>query len=72
MKIAGVSHGDLKASNFLLEDGRAVIIDLDAMKEHSIIKVREKALNKDLKRFLRNWSSAPNLEKKFADLIESP
>ena len=71
MKAAGVSHGDLKASNFLLTEEGAVIIDLDSMKEHSKMEIREKAQIRDRERFLRNWSSAPSLEKRFADLLES-
>ena len=72
MKAAGVSHGDLKASNFLLTEEGAVIIDLDSMQEHSRLQPRKKAQIKDRERFMRNWSSAPGLEKRFADLLESP
>ena len=71
MKVARVSHGDLKASNFLLTDGGAVIIDLDSMKEHSRTGSFEKAQRKDRERFLRNWSLVPGLEKKFAELLDS-
>ena len=72
MKAAGVSHGDLKASNFLLTEQGAAIIDLDSMEEHSKIRIRRKAQRQDIERFLRNWSSVPSLEKRFADLLESP
>ena len=71
MKAAGGSHGDLKASNFLLTEEGAVIIALDSMKEHSRMEIREKAEIRDRQRFLRNWSSAPGIEKRFADLLES-
>ena len=71
MKAARVSHGDLKASNFLLTDGGAVIIDLDSMKEHSSVGNCKKAQKRDRERFLRNWSLVPGLEKKFADLLDS-
>ena len=71
MKAAGVSHGDLKASNFLLTEKGAVIIDLDSMEEHSKLRACRKAQSKDIERFLLNWSSSPSLKKRFADLLES-
>lgn len=72
MSDAGVSHGDLKASNFLLTDAGALIIDLDSMTEHRQAAVLEKAQAKDRERFMRNWAEAPLLEKRFADLLQSP
>ncbi len=64
---AGVSHGDLKASNFLLAGEGAVIIDLDSMKEHHSEAARQKAQAKDRERFLRNWD--PVLEQRFTELL---
>jgi len=54
---AKVSHGDLKASNFLINDkGKIYLIDLDAMKQHPCQPSFEKALEKDKRRFMANWS----------------
>jgi tRNA A-37 threonylcarbamoyl transferase component Bud32 len=51
-----ISHGDLKASNLLLDNkGIISLIDLDAMQEHSNNKKLAKALEKDRKRFQKNW-----------------
>lgn len=64
-----VSHGDLKASNLLLDkNGVISLIDLDAMHEHSDPKKLNKALNKDKKRFLKNWQAVEQ-KTKFEDLF---
>lgn len=54
-----ISHGDLKASNLLLnEHGKLSIIDLDAMREHTSHKTFLPAFAKDKKRFLKNWDDS--------------
>jgi len=69
LSAAGVSHGDLKASNFLLGSDGPVIIDLDSMKEHSDPVQRERAEKKDIARFMKNWESIPQVQQRFADLL---
>ena len=64
---AGFTHGDLKASNFLMSPEGPVIIDLDSMKEHKGERSLQLALRKDIDRFMKNWE-AP-LDQKFADLL---
>ena len=66
---AGVTHGDLKASNFLLSDDGAVIIDLDSMTEHVDGRQRSRAEKKDRERFMKNWESNPSIERRFTDLL---
>jgi tRNA A-37 threonylcarbamoyl transferase component Bud32 len=66
---AGVSHGDLKASNFLLGSDGPVIIDLDSMKEHTNPVDRVRAEKKDIARFMRNWESIPQVKQRFTDLL---
>lgn len=66
---AGVSHGDLKASNFLLGTHGPVIIDLDSMKEHANQADRDRAKKKDIARFMRNWESIPQVKQRFTDLL---
>jgi heptose I phosphotransferase len=59
LKQAKVSHGDLKASNFLIDDeGEITLIDLDAMKQHRCKSSFEKAFTKDKARFMANWQDA--------------
>ncbi|MDH5358583.1 MAG: hypothetical protein OEW63_08175 [Gammaproteobacteria bacterium] len=66
-----ISHGDLKASNLLLDAGGNVsMIDLDAMQEHKRIKAFQRTFYKDKKRFLRNWQDI-EIKEKFQALIFS-
>ena len=69
LAVAGVSHGDLKASNFLLGSDGPVIIDLDSMKEHTNSVDRDRAEKKDIARFMRNWESIPRVKQGFAELL---
>lgn len=50
-----ISHGDLKGSNLLWQDGRWALIDLDAMRQHRCPRRFARAYAKDRTRFLRNW-----------------
>lgn len=49
---AGLTHGDTKATNFLIHDGRVQLIDLDAM------RLGRRGFARDLDRFLENWKEA--------------
>lgn len=69
LSAAGVTHGDLKASNFLLGQGGAVIIDLDSMREHQDPVEKHKAETRDLARFMKNWESSPQVVERFSDLL---
>jgi tRNA A-37 threonylcarbamoyl transferase component Bud32 len=53
-----ISHGDTKASNFIIRDGEIVVLDLDSMKRHGAGKNFEEKRSKDLGRFRRNWNSS--------------
>lgn len=52
-----ISHGDMKATNLLVDEteDRVVLLDLDAMKEHFTVDRARAATAKDVDRFLRNW-----------------
>ncbi|HEU4708923.1 MAG TPA: lipopolysaccharide kinase InaA family protein, partial [Methylophilaceae bacterium] len=55
-----VEHGDMKASNLLLADGKPVLLDLDAMRQLGCgwrFKARHA---RDLRRFLKNWENTPD------------
>lgn len=57
-----ISHGDMKATNLLLtREDRVVLLDLDAVKEHSTVKRACAGTNKDVVRFLKNWRDQPAL-----------
>jgi serine/threonine protein kinase len=49
LKRAGITHGDTKASNFLISDDRIHLIDLDAM------RLGLTGFDRDVERFLDNW-----------------
>jgi len=50
-----VSHGDMKATNFIVVDEQIQVIDLDAVAWHSSEQKFVKAFRKDLQRFMDNW-----------------
>lgn len=70
LAILRVSHGDLKAQNFIVYEGNVYLVDVDAMRlfRHNNKKWR-KNFNKDLKRFRKNWLSQPRLLAIFDKLL---
>ncbi len=53
---AGISHGDMKADNFIVTPTHITIIDLDPMQYHHGKSALQTALRKDIRRFLENFS----------------
>jgi tRNA A-37 threonylcarbamoyl transferase component Bud32 len=60
---AHISHGDLKASNFLCGGEELVVLDLDVMRQHDSEASWRKAWQKDRARFLRNWPEGSALRR---------
>lgn len=58
-----ISHGDLKATNFLCCGDELVVLDLDAMRRHDSEAAWRKAWRKDRARFLRNWPDGSALQR---------
>ena len=56
-----ISHGDMKATNFIWNGERLAVIDLDAMVQHDSLAAFVRDWRRDRQRFLRNWPahSAP-------------
>jgi len=50
-----ISHGDLKASNFLVANQQLHILDLDGMQKHRSINGFRRAFRRDIKRLQENW-----------------
>ncbi|MCP9337217.1 lipopolysaccharide kinase InaA family protein [Stutzerimonas xanthomarina] len=50
-----ISHGDMKGTNLLWEQGRWSLIDLDAAQQHGSNASFPRAYAKDRARLLRNW-----------------
>jgi len=65
-----ISHGDMKATNFLLKDDNVFVLDLDAMTRSTSREGFAEKFDKDLKRFRKNWvgtSMEPEVETLLAD-----
>jgi len=50
-----ISHGDMKATNFIFNDQKLYVLDLDAMHRHKLKSKFIDAQAKDMSRFQRNW-----------------
>ncbi len=68
LRTAGIVHGDLKATNFVVHGDRIFLVDLDATRCPRGRRL-ESGLRKDLERFLRNWSDRPDLLKDFESRV---
>ncbi|MEX2489381.1 MAG: lipopolysaccharide kinase InaA family protein [Pseudomonadales bacterium] len=66
---AQISHGDLKATNFLMSEDGPIIIDLDGMREHRDRNGFEHAFGKDLDRFVKNWEDRPDILERLGDRL---
>ncbi len=58
-----ISHGDLKATNFIWRGDALCVLDLDAMRRHDSDAAWRKAWRKDRARFLRNWPDGSVLQR---------
>lgn len=57
--LLGISHGDCKASNILMQGLQPCLIDLDSMQQHRCLVWFERRHIRDLRRFMRNWQQDP-------------
>ncbi len=64
-KLAKISHGDTKDTNFMIVNNDIFVIDLDAVRFHHSNRSFERAFNKDIQRFLRNWENQPKVKALF-------
>ena len=60
-----ISHGDFKATNLLWDEvrRRIVVIDLDAMIQHTRARAYARAWRRDRARLLANWSAGSGLQR---------
>ncbi len=68
---AFLSHGDFKATNFLVDQGQISITDLDAMREHRYRWLYRRAFRKDCKRLMKNWEGLAEIEKTFQERLQN-
>ena len=66
---AQLSHGDFKASNFLISGQKPILIDLDSMREYSSKTNFRQAFRRDLERFMENWKAQPAIKTELATLL---
>lgn len=67
---AQISHGDFKATNFLVSSRQLYLLDLDGMTAHRSTGAFKRAFRKDLVRLRQNWPDLPNLSSKIAKLTD--
>ena len=70
LAMAQVSHGDCKATNFLVKDNEPWVLDLDSLTYHKSARIHRAAFAKDVNRFLRNWEAFPGLHAIFKGQLE--
>lgn len=68
LRAGHLHHGDLKAKNILIDDSRAWLIDLDALREIDSEQKFSHWHGRDVARFLRNWQQ-PALLATMRDLV---
>ena len=66
-----LSHGDMKATNFIESDGMLWVMDLDAMKEHGDETSHRRALAKDCARWMKNWDARPKVSHCFQESLRA-
>ena len=71
LALSSLSHGDMKATNFILSERGAVVIDLDAMRKHDAAESFQRAQRRDLRRFMRNWEACPETRAMFAEMMRA-
>jgi tRNA A-37 threonylcarbamoyl transferase component Bud32 len=63
-----ISHGDMKATNFIFLNDRLYVLDLDGMRRHPFKWWSHRKSLQDMKRFERNWTGS-RYEQLFAPMI---
>ena len=69
MVLERISHGDMKASNFIYHGGKLYMIDLDSLKAHDNEASWAKAFTRDLRRFFKNWEKYPETVALFRQVL---
>ena len=65
------AHGDMKATNLMVgSDGRLYLFDLDAFRFGLKPAAFERGRQKDLRRFMQNWSDQPELLELFETKVQ--
>lgn len=68
---ARLSHGDMKATNFIFSDDELFVIDLDSMQQHNSDASFVAAFRVDMRRFMQNWSELPDVAALFDEQLST-
>jgi len=64
-----ISHGDMKASNIIINNDEPCLMDLDSMRKHRLNYILQRRQQKDRARFLRNWKHDKDAMTLFSDKL---
>lgn len=71
LPLLNMTHGDLKASNILVnQQVQPILIDLDGAQEHLSMVGLQRSYKKDIKRFLENFKEYPVWNMTFKQLLD--
>ena len=65
-----ISHGDMKATNFIQSPRGVALIDLDSMREFETAAGFHSSQQRDLQRFMRNWHQCPDIDALFRESMQ--
>lgn len=65
-----ISHGDMKATNFIISNDRVYLVDLDGMREYRMGMLFRRAYSRDIERFFDNWANEHDVRRMFEETIE--
>ena len=65
---AGVTYGDMKASNFIINPEGVFFVDLEGMRRYKNSFLFKRAKMRDIKRFKKNWKEMPLCQEIFFSL----
>lgn len=68
LHLVNLAHGDMKASNFIVNNDLVYLIDLDGLSYYFSNKKFKHAQKKDWDRFMKNWKKYPELYEKIKAL----
>ncbi|MFO7816428.1 MAG: lipopolysaccharide kinase InaA family protein [Desulfovibrionales bacterium] len=67
-----ITHGDFKATNFIVSEDELVVTDLDAMQTHKRAGWRfRRKYRKDLRRLMQNWTDMPIIRNEFDAILKN-
>jgi len=66
---ANMSHGDFKATNFIVAGKKLYIIDIEGVHKHSCRWSLRRSLKRDCMRFMKNWKHMPKVASAFQNQI---